>query len=182
MDKYNDFVEDALDRHKAYSIVGVSKSGTTSATKFLTTRGYTVDKCDGWFDKPTFQESYGKTVKTENHTPIIIMRDPVERAWSHYHYMFQNKPVEDTDEHIKKERLEQVSRLSCYTEHVMNWLDVDPDTVIFWYEDLIELDDFPHENKTIVKPELDELNRKYIENYIMDEFHDFFNRMQSENS
>lgn len=161
-----------LDKSKVYTIVGVSKCGTTSTQKYLQSLGFSVNKSDGWFDKPKFIENWGKNWSTENRVPLVILRDPVERAWSHYHYMFQNKPVAETDDDIKAERLELVSRLSCYTQWLGEWID--KGAVVLWYEDLVELPNFPHENKTRMKPELDDTSRALIDNFIMDEYYSFF--------
>jgi len=159
-----------LDKSKKYALVGASKCGTTSFTKYLGQNGYHVEKLDSWLWFPEFIAGVKPGGKFEGYVPIMILRDPVERAWSHYHYMFQNKPVEDTDEHIKKQRLEEVSRKSCYTPWLMKWLEQCDDLRVFWYEDLVSLPDFPHENATVVKPELDDETREKIEEYIMDEF------------
>ena len=161
-----------LDKKKFYTIVGGSKCGTTSTAKYLQSLGYSIEKADGWFDKPKFIESWANKNNQQHIVPLIILRDPIERAWSHFHYMFQNKPYDETDDKIKAERLEKVSRLSCYTRWLGEWLDLG--AVVLWYEDLIELPNFPHENKTKVKPELDEDTSAMINNFIMDEYYSFF--------
>ena len=160
-----------LDKSKQYIIVGVSKCGSTSFHKYLQQNGYNVEKCDGWFHLQEYIEGFGLSPHTKGKVPLVILRDPVERAWSHYHYLFQNKSVEDTPDEIKAKRLEEVSRKSCYTEYLGGWID--KGAHVFWHEEIKDLPGFPHENKTISKPELDSKTRKYIENYIMDEYYSF---------
>ena len=159
-----------LDLSKKYVIIGASKCGTTSFARYLGIKGYDVEKLDGWFWQEVMIKSYAAG-GYQGRVPLLVLRDPVERAWSHYHYMFQNKPVEDTDEKIKADRLEFVSRRSYYTKWIHLWLDAGLDECnVYWYEDLCELEDFPHENKTLVKPELDDETRDKIESFIVDEF------------
>jgi hypothetical protein len=156
-----------LDKDKQYIIVGVSKCGTTSTAKFLSSQGYHIEKRDGWFWQHAYVNDFGKSRETKDKIPIVILRDPVERAWSHYHYMFQNKPVEDTDEKIKNKRLEEVSRLSYYDKWLKQWID--KGAIVMTYEGLLEMEGFPHENKTKVKPILDDKTRLIIEKYIEEE-------------
>ena len=156
-----------LDPDKQYVIVGVSKCGTTSAAKFFSNQGFHVEKRDGWFWQHAYVNDFGISRETKDKIPIVILRDPVERAWSHYHYMFQNKPVDETDDKIKYSRLEEVSRKSYYDKWLNQWEE--KGAHIFWYEDLIKLKGFPHENKTTVKPELTDVDRRLIEAYIKSE-------------
>lgn len=153
-----------------YIIVGVSKCGTTSAHKFFTKRGYSMEKCDGWFHLKDYIDDFGLSHATQNKIPIIILRDPVERAWSHYHYMFQNKPVDETETELKRSRLEQVARKSYYKPWIDAWTkrahDLGIEPVILYYEDLLAVEGFPHENETKVKPEMTDMHRELIESYI----------------
>lgn len=161
-----------LDKTKKYTLVGISKSGTTSLCKYLASKGFDVDKRDGWFWIKKWREEFGMSQLTKDRVPLIVTRDPVERAWSHYHYMFQTKPVEETDEYIKYIRLEEVSRKSHYIPWLSDWLRRFPDTVIIHYEDFVSLPDFPHENATKVKPEITTGERFKIVDYILAEAED----------
>ena len=155
-----------LNKEDEYVIVGVSKCGTTSTTKFLGDLGYHIEKQDGWFWSKDHIYEFGKSQTTVGKKAIIIIRNPIERAWSHYHYMFKKKPLEDTTEQIKQQRLEYVSRLSCYDPWLNIWKVYVPDLILLTYEDLIGLDGFPHENKTLVKPLMSATDMDMIENYI----------------
>ena len=157
---------DELNLTDEYILVGVSKCGTTSTAKFLEGLGYHIDKKDGWFWQKAYAYEFGKSPLTRGKKAIIILRNPIERSWSHYHYMFQNKPVETTTDQIKQQRLEHVSRLSCYDPWLNMWKAYVPDIKVFSYEDIIELDGFPHENKTKVKPMMTPTDMDMIENYI----------------
>jgi hypothetical protein len=155
-----------LNLEDEYIIVGVSKCGTTSATKFLGELGYHIEKQDGWFWSKEFIYEFGNSQKTKGKKAIVIIRNPIERAWSHYHFMFKHKPLADTTDQIKQQRLEHVSRLSAYDPWLNLWKTYVPDLVLLTYEDLIGLAGFPHENKTLVKPMMTPTDMDMIENYI----------------
>ncbi len=155
-----------LDKNKSYILVGVSKCGTTSMVKYLKDNGYDIVKQDGWFWDSKFIDDF-----KHDKTPLIVIRNPIERAWSHYNYSFQNKPEEATPQHIVDRRLEECSRKSAYTYFLARWMEKF-DTVVLRYEEFVDLDDFPHENETKYKPKISNDIAEKIENYMMDELED----------
>jgi hypothetical protein len=130
-----------LDKSKKYSIVGVPKCGTSSLGEYMRRMGYDVTEDELYFaDKTCYPNSDRK--------PLIILRDPVERAWSDFNFF-----------HGDHETLEEACEWSRYEKYLKNW----PDAVIFQLEELQKLEEFPHHNHNIHKPELDNDTRKKIE-------------------
>lgn len=142
-----------------YCIIGVSGSATASLLTYMKSEGYEVSIEKDWFWQK--DKCYNFPVDV---TPLIIMRNPLERAWSH----FCSLP-DDEYEHNPKARqrnLEYVSRLSSYDIWLNMWKAVVPTTEVVFYEDLIGTRNFPHERKQEVKAELLPIDTDMIENYI----------------
>jgi len=129
-----------------YVIIGVSKSGTTSLFKYLDDRHVHVIKSDGWF----FGSNSDVIRRDENlkdYRPIIIFRNPIQRAWSHFWWMTRTKKEKDTPKEVLDIRLEKASRYSFYLKNLDKWLDLDP--IILSFEIVRSIKNFPIENNNI---------------------------------
>ena len=91
------------------------------------------------------------------------MRNPVQRAWSHYWFMTQDKP--NIDKQVQKERMENVSRRSCYMKWMPNWKH----SIILSFEMIRRCDDYPQVNATKVKPRITTSDIRVIQSYINNE-------------
>lgn len=124
-----------LDISKKYEIVGVPKCGTSSLGEYMRRLGYDVIESELQFSNPNY--------KTDR-IPIIITRDPVERVWSDFNFF--------------KRSLKESCEWSKYEKYIKLWHE----PVIYTLEELSKLDDFPHHNENIIKPQLDEQTRNKI--------------------
>lgn len=120
-----------LDKTRKYYIAGFPKCGTKSFSKYMRNRGY--DIIDGELDVTNI-------IVAENYdyydrTPIIITRNPIERAWSDFH-------------NFHRKTLSEACDWSFYKAGLQMW-----DALIYSLEYLKKLDGFPHENITD-KPDL----------------------------
>lgn len=137
-----------LDKSKKYMIVGVKKSGTQSFNKFLLNRGYDVECYEGRF---TLSEFY--TNHDYSRIPLVIIRDPVERAWSDYNYF------KDYDPPVNTNGLDDSIDVSDYEKYLKFW-----DCIVYKLEDLMLLPDFPKENENTNKKVLTQSKRDEIQN------------------
>lgn len=128
-------------------IVGVRKSGTQSFKRFLLGRGYDVECWEGRFTLPRFYETHDYT-----RIPIIITRDPVERAWSDYKFF------KDYDPPMNPRGIDDAIEPSKYEKYSKFW-----NCLTFRLEDLIKESDFPHENKGKPIPMSAEIRQKITE-------------------
>ena len=136
------------DLRSGYYILGIEKCGTTSLEKYLKSQGFHVVREESnycrWFGVIKFKYQY------PNMKAVMIIRDPVERIWSHYNYK-HTKQFGDRHE-IKcelKEALIKYSWLvdgSNYSKWIKKWESVNP--IIYKLEELCLLSDFPKENTT----------------------------------
>lgn len=112
-----------LDKSRTYIIVGVQKCGTTSLGKYMRDKGFEVIEAERYFLNTGFAENHDYS----NYTPIIVTRNPIERAWSDYKYF--------------ESTLERACDNSYYRAGLQMW-----DSLIYSLEYLKTLPDFPHEN------------------------------------
>jgi|LWDU01.1.fsa_nt_gi hypothetical protein len=121
---------DDLDITKKYMIVGVRKSGTQSLKKYLIDKGFNIECFEGRFSLPEYYNTHDYS-----RIPIVILRDPVERAWSDYEYFKEYNPP------MNPNGLSDSIEVSKYDKYLKHW-----DCIIFSLEDLMKLDDFPKIN------------------------------------
>ncbi len=126
-----------LDKSKKYEIVGSPKCGTSSLGEHMRRLGYDVIEHELRFSNKEYAEQIERI-------PIIITRNPVERAWSDFNYF--------------KRTLKESCEWSKYEKYIKLWKN----PIIFKLEELKELPDFPCHNENITKPQLDEQTRDKI--------------------
>ena len=120
---------DELDKSRCYIIVGVQKSGTTSLGKYMRDLGYEVIE-----DERNFLNiDKAKNHDYSNYTPIVVTRNPIERAWSDHNYFGVS--------------LEKACDNSFYKAGLQMW-----DCLIYSLEYLMTLPNFPHERIGNKKP------------------------------
>jgi hypothetical protein len=101
---------------------------------------------------------------------VIILRDNVKRIWSGYHYFkFSNQMTLEeylNHGHNESNRMGAVNPIeqADYGKWLDVWSSLDPITV--YLEDMVEMDGFPHDNKTIDLPEMTEKDRDMISSYL----------------
>jgi hypothetical protein len=106
--------------------------------------------------------------------PIFVLRDPIKRIFSHYHYK-QNHQKGDFHE-IKEKTLEEalknhqyIIQQSNYDKYLKQWLHLFP--TILYIEDIIKWDGFPHDNTCECKDKMTDIDKKLIMNLINYELH-----------
>ena len=150
-------MEKLIPENVAYIIIGVVKCGTTSLEKWMKQEGYNVLREESLFKEGDVGSSfsYGDGLERykRNHRarkPILVLRDPIKRIFSHYHYKqnHQSGDIYEIHEKTLDEALENHPELlnaSNYEKYLKKWSEVNP--IIVYFEDLIKLDGFPHETK-----------------------------------
>ena len=129
-----------LDKSKKYSIVGVPKCGTSSMGEYMRKFGFDVTEDELYFmDKENYPH--------KDRIPIIILRDPIERAWSDFNFF---KDFHDT--------IQKACKWSRYYEGIKLWNN----PIIFHLEELQKIPEFPHYNENIYKQPLIESIRNEI--------------------
>lgn len=152
-----------FEKDKFYCIIGVKKCGTTSLEKWMRQNKYTCKRkesfvnlgqigshgIDGYGPKwtgMTGAQYYKKHRK--GWIPVMILRDPIKRIFSHYHYK-QNHQRGDFYE-IKDRNLKdaldnhpELVECSNYDKFLDEWSELSP--IILYFEDVIKWDGFPHE-------------------------------------
>jgi hypothetical protein len=138
---------DQLDKSRCYIIVGVQKSGTTSLGKYMRDLGYEVIE-----DERNFLNiDKAKNHDYSHYTPIVVTRNPIDRAWSDYNSFGVS--------------LENACDNSFYKAGLQMW-----DSLIYSLEYLQTLPDFPKVNDNKSKPKLTNdikqliINELFLEN------------------
>ena len=70
-----------------YIIIGARKCGTTSLEVFLNMQGYNVVRREQLFTKKDGYKLYNQEFR--EYTPIVILRNPVDRAYYDLKYAIQ---------------------------------------------------------------------------------------------
>ena len=116
-----------LDKTKRYSIVGSPRCGSSSLAKYLTDRGYDINEMEVGFTNIEFAENFDYY----DRTPIIVTRNPVERAYSDYKVLHTWS-------------LKEACGWSYFKAGLQMW-----DALIYSLEYLKTIPDFPHIHKGI---------------------------------
>ena len=136
-----------------YVIVGFPKCGQMSLEKYLQDKGYDVTRQDNIWNSRARQEIEDQQ---PGRIPIIITRNPIDMIWSSYHY-WHYKDVMTFPEYLTY-RVTRESNLGYenpiehadYEKHINKFLDMKP--LLFKFEEMVGLPDYPHENNTENKP------------------------------
>jgi len=118
-------------------IIGAHKCGTTSLQKYYEDRGCDVVRNTQLFTRWDGPEIYKR--KYPDFIPVVILRDPVERAWSDYHHRLRRDmvPVDFTYEmycrhssiyynnYLKQGEL-NIIQISKYKQWLDIWHDINP--------------------------------------------------------
>jgi len=153
-----------------YVIIGGRKCGTTSLEVFLNMQGFDVVRREQLFTKNDGFKLYNQ--EFSEFTPIVILRNPVDRAYSDWKYATQKKRSECFDkkrplryrEYCLKENynpgLGELNPLvqSKYSKWFMNW---DIKIQIMNLEDMKKVKGFPKLNTT--EGEISKEDRKWTQ-------------------
>ena len=77
--------------------------------------------------------------------PIIMLRNPIERAWSHFWFLYLKKPIEKTDQFVNETRMMEVCAKSVYKNYLHKFKRWNP--ILLSQEVVKKLDGFPVANK-----------------------------------
>ena len=144
-----------MNKTEKYVVVGFPKCGQMSLVKYLQDEGYDVTRQDNIWNSRARQEIEDQQ---PGRIPIIITRDPVEMIWSSYWY-WHYKDVMPFHKYLKH-RVTRESSLgnenpidhADYEKHINKFLDMKP--VMFKFEEVVKLPNYPHVNETGYKPAL----------------------------
>lgn len=138
-----------------YIIVGFAKSGSTSLEIYMNKKGYDVVRHETLFcaGEAGSNHPYNPLEWYEKYfpdrQPIFVLRDPIKRVFSYYHYK-QNHQVGDAQE-IKQKTLRDaldkhphIVKQSDYDRYLKQWQHKLP--LILYLEDIKKWDGYPHDN------------------------------------
>ena len=132
-------------KEKQYVIIGFSKSGTTSMVNYADQNGYDMLKRDSWMFNTLDQE---RKEVLNSRIPIILFRNPIERARSHYWFLFQKKPFEGVSEYVREIRMNEVCAKSVYRNYLGRFRKWNP--ILLSQEVLKLFDEFPVANRNLI--------------------------------
>ena len=146
-----------------YVIIGGRKCGTTSLELFLKIQGFDVVRREQLFTKNDGFKLYEQ--EFYDRQPILILRNPIDRAYSDWKYARQEKRTElNYRDYCELENynagLGELNPIkqSNYKQWFKNWnITLD----IFQLEDMQKVKDFPKINST--DGEISEYDRNYTE-------------------
>lgn len=147
-----------------YVVIGFPKCGQVSLVEYLNKLGHEAVKYD-----MIWKESCVLDVKSKypDYQSIVITRDPIQRIWSGFNFWLYHEMM-SFSHYLKLQRISRTlgEENPILQSYYYYWIDrvkrvLNP--IIVRFEDLIKLPDFPHENKTKVKPVLPLSFRKQLE-------------------
>ena len=132
-------------------IIGAHKCGTTSLQRYYESRGCEVIRNTQLFtcwDGPVIYKR-----KYADYIPVVILRDPVKRAWSDYHHRLRrdmikgNTPYEVYckqksgwySDYLELGEL-NIIEISKYKQWLKNWHEIDP--LVLRLEEMQQDEDF----------------------------------------
>ena len=136
-----------IDPNLSYNIIGFMKCGSTLLQEVMKDLGIDVIRHEWYVVSPKGLKTHEKLYS--DRIPIIIMREPVARAWSHIHYFGRmNNPQYPSSprEFIYDRRVDPTYydmnpiSVSNYAKHIKNWMHLNPITMSM--EALVK--DYPH--------------------------------------
>jgi len=157
---------------RSYIVIGGRKCGSTSMQYYLQKHGHDCTRWEQLFTRYDGPEIWHETQYTR--TPVIIIRNPVDRIWSDYWYARLEKGLEDSYEDYLKidlpysETMGDLNPLSQsnYRKWFKNWEGID--LKVRWLEDMKQLSDFPHVTNGHLNP-IPEKLRKLTLDLLTDE-------------
>jgi len=146
-----------------YVIIGARKCGSTSLEVFLNMQGFNVVRREQLFTKHDGMKLFNQ--EFSGYTPIVILRNPVERAYSDWKYAIQEKRttlnyrdycnLENYDKGLGE--LNPIEQ-SKYKKWFMNW---DMKIQIMNLDDMKKVRGFPKLNTT--PGEISDEDKKWTE-------------------
>ncbi len=155
---------EGLSTNKKYIVVGFPKCGQISLVNYLTSKGFDMARFDQIWRSDALDKTAGQY--PDRH-PIIVTRDKVEMIWSSYWYWPYNTYMSFPDylKHITPTETslgdENPIHHAQYEEHIAKFDELNP--ILFKFEELIKLPNFPHDNPTAYKPQITLKQRAWIE-------------------
>lgn len=144
-----------------YHILGVEKCGTAALENYLRNKGFKVIRNEELYEKPNVVELH--YTYFPDYQPVMILRDPVERVYSHYWYKRYNQKGHSDEIKCSLEKAldlhPEIIEASKFEKHLKRWKGLP--LLIFHLEELQKLDDF-HKINTTDKPPLTSIQREMI--------------------
>ncbi len=169
-----------MDKTIPYIIIGVQKCGTTSLEKWMKKNKYNVKREEVLVqagDVGGYQETGGiETYEGAyyHRTPILILRDPIKRIFSQYHYKQnhqQGDPYEIFENTLEKalDNHPELLNASNYEEYITKWKQFKP--IILYFEDVIKWKDFPWETQCDCGAKMTKEDERIIRSHIKYQLH-----------
>ena len=134
-------------KHKFY-IPGLPKCGSTSLEKYLKDKGFEIIREESIYRHRLGLVKY--KLQYPDHQTLFIIREPIERIWSHYNYKrYYQKDVHDEIKCSFEETLvkhKEIIDPSNYNLWLEKWSSTKP--IVVKLEDLQNQSDFPMLNTT----------------------------------
>ncbi len=134
-------------KNKFY-IPGFPKCGSSSLEKYLKDKGFDIIR-----EESIYRNSLGipkYKLQYPNYQTLFVMREPIQRIWSHYNYKRYYQKGDRNEIFCSfEEALEKHPEIvdpSDYEKWLKKWQSTKP--VIVKLEDLIKINDFPMINTT----------------------------------
>lgn len=163
-----------IEKGTSYVIVGFPQCGAQSLAEYLHKNGINCLSNEAWILLGEQGIEYYQKHCSE-YNPIIVTRNPVERAWSDYWYTIQLNKDQGLTETLRKALLKKVSGDSFYDRYMGLWIKkFEP--VLLRFESLLQQEDFPQENQTEYKEKLDVTTINIIRGYINEERENFLSK------
>ena len=136
------------DQAKKIYIAGIKKSGSTSLEAFLKKRGFVVVREESIFDHYAGPLKY--RLQYPDYQTLFIMREPIERIWSEYHYRRYYQAGQRNEIRCSfgeaLARYSDIIMTSDYRRWIDRWSSTNPITVKL--EELKKLEEFSKSNTT----------------------------------
>lgn len=143
-------------RAKKIYIAGIKKSGSTSLEAFLKSRGFVVVREESMFKHYAGPLKY--RLQYPDYQALFIIREPIERIWSQYHYRRYYQAGKRNEIRCSFEealtRHGDIITASDYRKWIDRWSSTNP--IIVKLEELKKLEEFSRSNTTQKNPMTDE--------------------------
>jgi len=138
----------SIKNSKKIYIAGIEKCGSTSLEKYLIDKGFDIVREESNYCHPFGLPRY--KLQHPDYQTLFIIRDPIERIWSHYNYKryYQDgdrREIKCSFEEALTEHPEMIDA-SNYEKWFTKWKSTNP--IVIKLEDLQKQSDFPQKNTT----------------------------------
>ena len=145
-----------------FHIVGVEKSGTTSLAHYLKKAGHEVARHEWSY---SFENSPQMHLKYwDSYQVVFIIRNPIERIWSDYHYRKKRGYIPDIEYKVALKEYPELVQGSLYEKWLDIWAKTNP--IVINFEEMTLIPSFPKIKDNPDKPQISEEEKRLTLNAI----------------